>query len=197
MYLVGASGHAKVIIDILERRKITIEGLFDKDEKIKSLRGYSVYPEDHIDADHKLLVSIGDNLIRKRVVDKLYQNLFFNAIHPQSTLDNSVELGVGIAIMAGVIINADTIIGNHAIINTSASVDHDCKISDFAHVAPNASLCGGIKIGKATLVGAGATVAPNISIGMNVLVGAGSVVIEDVPDNVLVAGNPAKIIRKL
>ena len=91
--------------------------------------------------------------------------------------------------------NRGTSIGKHTIINTNATVDHDCQVDDFVHIAPGATLCGGVKIGKGTLIGANATILPNCIIGKNVRVGAGAVVTTDIPDNVLVVGVPAKIIK--
>ena len=91
--------------------------------------------------------------------------------------------------------NRGSSIGKHTIINTNATVDHDCHLGDFVHIAPGATLCGGVKVGNGTLIGANATVLPNCKIGKNVSVGAGAVVTTDLPDNVVVAGVPAKIIK--
>jgi acetyltransferase EpsM len=99
--------------------------------------------------------------------------------------------------MAGVTINSTVSIGKHCIINTNASVDHDCLLEDFVHVSPNATLCGGVRIGEGTHIGASAVVIPEIKIGQWVTVGAGSVVINDIPDYATVVGNPARIIKLL
>ncbi|MCG8386779.1 MAG: acetyltransferase, partial [Cytophagales bacterium] len=100
-------------------------------------------------------------------------------------------------IMPGTVVNAGTVIGEHAIINTSASVDHDCVIEDFVHIAPNSTLCGNVQVGEGTLFGAGAVAIPGVKIGKNCTVGAGAVVVNDVPAGATVVGNPAKIIKSL
>ena len=93
-------------------------------------------------------------------------------------------------------IQPGTIIGKHCIINTNVSVDHDCDISDFVHISPGATICGNVTIGELTWIGAGATIIHGISIGKNTIIGAGTVVIKNIPDNVLIVGNPAIIKRK-
>jgi len=188
MYLVGASGHAKVIINILEERNILIDGLFDRDNTIKSLRGYKVYSESQIIEEHELLIAIGDNFVRKEIANKFRSNSFGNAIHYKSIIDNSVKFGCGIAVMAGGIINADTKIGDHSIINTNASVDHDCQIGKFVHIGPNATICGGVIIGDETFIGAGSTIIPGIRLGKQIVIGAGTIITKDIPDGSVVVG---------
>jgi sugar O-acyltransferase (sialic acid O-acetyltransferase NeuD family) len=194
MYLLGASGHAKVIIDILRLQKISIQGLFDSDEKKKSLENYKILPESSLNTECDLLIAVGNNFTRKELYKKFQLNKYVNAIHPNAIISASSNLGQGLAIMANVVINPATVVGNHVIINTSASIDHDCLIADFVHIAPNATLCGGISVGEGSLIGAGATVLPNITIGKWCKVGAGAVVTQNVPDFATVVGNPAKIL---
>ena len=199
MYLFGASGHAKVIVDILSSHEIQVKGLYDEDVSKKELWGIPVIGKtsDFNNTHGECIVSIGRNDTRKKVVGALGEVKFASAIHRRSILGSHVKIGAGTVIMAGTIINADTKIGRHVIINTSASVDHDCIIDDFAHVAPNATLCGGVDIGEGTLIGAGATVTPLINIGKWCTIGAGSVVVEDIPDYSVVVGNPARLIKKI
>jgi sugar O-acyltransferase (sialic acid O-acetyltransferase NeuD family) len=197
MLFYGASGHAKVVIESWVAARGTVTGIFDDNDDIKKLLSYPVLGKyrKEVFATSPIILSIGSNQTRKKLTS-LIEHSFANVIHPQSIISNSVSLGYGIAVMGGAIINAQTIVGDHSIINTAASVDHDCAIGNFAHVAPGAALCGGVHVGEGALVGVGATVIPEIKIGQWAIVGAGAVVIEDVPDFAIVAGNPAKIISK-
>ena len=197
MYLFGASGHAKVIMATLAANGIEVKGFFDDDPGKKSLNSIPVvgHTDDFHPKNTPCLISIGDNHIRKRVVERIKTEKYANAIHPRSILSSPVGLGVGTAIMAGVVINADVRIGNHVIINTSASVDHDCDLGDYCHIAPNSTLCGGISVGEGAFIGAGAVVVPNTRIGKWSVVGAGAVVLEDVPDGATVVGNPARVVK--
>lgn len=198
MYLYGASGHAKVIIDILELLNLPVDGLFDDNPGIKELLGYPVFgPLKDYQAmpDSPFLISIGNNTIRKKVSEQ-YPLKFTDAlVHPRSTISPRTSIGKGSVVMGHAIINADTRIGQHAIINTSASIDHDCQIGDFAHISPNATLAGGVTIGEGTHVGSGAIIIPGIKIGKWAVIGAGSVINHDVPDFGVVVGNPGRVIR--
>jgi len=197
MILFGASGHAKVIIDILEKQGIHVDHLVDADPEIKSLQSYNVFHESSWNSeseDQEVIISIGNNKIRKQVTDRL-KNKFGWAIHPSAILGDEVSVGHGSVIMAGAIINSATDIGNHTIINTACSIDHDCHLADFVHVSPNATLCGSVSVGEGTHIGAGATIIPNLTVGKWVTVGAGAVITKDIPDFAVVVGNPGRIIR--
>lgn len=195
MILFGASGHAKVIIDILEKSGEVIDFLIDANPELTSLLGYKVYTEDRVpEHNQPVIISIGNNAIRKRIAHRL-PDRFGTAIHPLSVVDERALIGKGTVVMANAVINSSVHIGDHCIINTSASVDHDCKIGSFVHISPGATLCGGISIGEGSQIGAGATVIPNLTIGKGVIVGAGAVIIRDIPDGAVVVGNPGRIIK--
>ncbi|WP_455585700.1 acetyltransferase, partial [Bacteroides sp.] len=194
MYLYGASGHAKVIIDILKAAHTEISGLVDDDPDIHELLGYPVF-HDKTDVS-PVIVSIGINSIRKKVVERL-TGMFGKAVHPLAMVSETVALGEGTVVMQGAIIQSDTKIGKHCIINTGASVDHECVVEDFVHISPHATLCGNVMVGEGTWIGAGTTVIPGIKIGRWCVVGAGSVVTKDIPDNVLAVGNRCKVVRRI
>ncbi len=200
MYLYGASGHAKVIIDSLKASKEIVSGLFDDNPEIKTLLDYRVLGAFNAEqlGNNKLIISVGLNNIRKKIVDKLpwYIN-YGNAIHPSAIISEYVSIDEGTVIMQGTIIQSSVQIGKHCIINTAASIDHDCVIENFVHISPNATLCGAVSVGEGTQVGAGAVIIPGIKIGRWSLVAAGAIVMRDVPDNVLVLGNPARIVKKI
>lgn len=193
MYLYGASGHAKVIVDILQSNGKKITGMIDDNPAINELVGYPVY---HVlENPTPLIVSIGDNRIRRKVVEKLQDAEFETAVHTSAIVSPKSEIGEGTVVMQGAIIQSSVVVEKHCIINTGASIDHDCKIGDFVHISPHATLCGNVTVGEGTWIGAGAVVIPGIRIGKWAIVGAGSVVIKDIPDNVVVVGNPARILR--
>ncbi len=198
MYLLGASGHAKVIIDILKSKNIKISGLFDDNPDLKSLLEYPVLGKfsPHTLNDEELIISIGNNLIRKKIVDSLPARIKYGrAISPTAVISEYAHIEGGTVIMQGAIVQSCTNVGKHCIINTQASVDHDCTIDDFVHISPNACLCGGVTVGEGSHIGAGAIVIPGIKIGKWSMVAAGSVVIRDVTDHVVIAGNPTRIIN--
>jgi acetyltransferase EpsM len=195
MVFYGANGHAKVVIESWVAGGGKVTGIFDDNEAIREVLGYPVqgrYDGNRFPGD-PLVISIGSNAIRQRL-DKLLTCNYGMVIHPSAIVSPSCIVREGTVIMAGAIVNAGTEIGRHVIVNTSASVDHDCRIGDFAHISPNATLCGGITVGEGTQVGAGATVIPNLTIGKWAVIGAGSVVISDVPDHAVIAGVPGKVV---
>lgn len=197
MYLFGASGHCKVVIDIIETvKEHTIEGVIDHNPKSDFIFDIPILNFNQVEnfREKQFIVSIGDNKKRKRVVE-LIKAVFVKAIHPKSIVSRYSKILEGTVIMAGVIINANSKIGKHCIINTGAIVEHDCVIEDFVHISPNASVAGNVCLGEGSHIGIGATIIQGITIGKWAVVGAGAVIIENVPDNAVVVGIPGKIIK--
>jgi sugar O-acyltransferase (sialic acid O-acetyltransferase NeuD family) len=196
MYLYGASGHAKVIIEILEKSGIIVDGLFDDNPQIEELIGYKCSLFDYEKASiNQLIISIGDNTMRKRIREKIGVVTYCRAIAIDSSVSDRAFIGEGCVIMPGTVINSGTTVGKHGIINTNASVDHDCKLGDYVHISPGCSISGGVTIGEGSHIGTGASVIQNINIGKWCVIGAGSVIIKDVPDFAVIVGNPGKIIK--
>lgn len=121
---------------------------------------------------------------------------FASVIHPSATVMEDVQLGEGVQIMAGAIVQTGCAIGENTIINTGAVVDHDCVIDTHVHIASGAVLSGGVEIGTMSHIGTGATIVQGIKISERVVVGAGAVVIKDIAPGKKVAGNPAKEIHQ-
>jgi sugar O-acyltransferase (sialic acid O-acetyltransferase NeuD family) len=205
IFVYGSGGHAKVVIDIIEKQGIyEIAFLADDDlsRKAQDIFGYRVLCDKNDllvleGAPHYAIVAIGSNKARGKVAAWLESQNFelVTAIHPSAQIGREVSVGLGSVVMANVAINSGTGIGKNAIINTGASIDHDCIIGNNVHIAPGATLCGTVTLGEGTFVAAGATIIPNLTLGKNVIVGAGAVVIRDVPDGTTVVGNPAKRIK--
>lgn len=197
VYLIGASGHAEVIIEILEKLKVSIGGLQDSNPDLTSLLGYTIhekFPNSFNPNEDRVIIAIGNNKIRKRIV--LSQNYkFAKAIYPLANISIRTIIGEGTVVMAGVSINSSCKIGNHVIINTNSSIDHNCVLEDYVHVSPNAALAGNVHIGEGSHIGIGVCVIQGITIGKWCTIGAGAVIIKDVPDGVTVVGNPGRIIK--
>jgi sugar O-acyltransferase (sialic acid O-acetyltransferase NeuD family) len=194
MVFYGASGHGKVVVDAWTASGGSVTAIVDDNETIAKLGAFSVsgkYDEERFKGE-PLIISIGQNAIRKIIVERL-EVRYGKVIHPSAVISSSALLNEGCVVMGCAVVNAAAFIGKHVILNTGAVVDHDCRIADFVHVSPRATLCGGVEIGEGTQVGAGATVIPNIKIGKWAVIGAGSVIIEDVPDYAVVVGVPGKI----
>jgi len=200
LVIVGASGHAKVVIDIVEKEgRYLIAHLLDDNRALhgKTFFGYRVAGSaaDISAAEKPLaLVAIGDNGARQRIASTLREKgvEFASAVHPQAQIGRGAVIGAGTVVMAGAVVNSDATIGENVIVNTGATIDHDCVVGDGVHVAPGAHLCGGVRIGAGSFIGAGTVIVPGIRVGGNAVIGAGSTLLEDVPENVRAAGSPAK-----
>lgn len=194
--LYGASGHGKVIADLLIAANFEVVAFFDdnpKDEKLVSVPVYHSSKSEAVESDGFIL-SVGNNRVRKKL-SKLVKKPFVKVIHPQTIVSPHHQIGEGTVLMAGVIVNPDVQIGKHCILNTGSIIEHDCVIADFVHISPGVSLAGNVSIGEGTHVGIGSSVIQGIKIGKWVTIGAGSVIIRDIPDYAVVVGNPGKIIK--
>ena len=132
--------------------------------------------------------------LRRRLVRRFGQRThkWWTAIHPRATVSAAAFVAEGAAVFAGVVINALARIGRHCVVNTGAIIEHHVIVEDFAVISPHATVCGCAHVGESAFVGAGATILPGVSVGANAVVGAGAVVLEDVPEGVVVVGNPAR-----
>jgi len=196
MIFYGASGHATVVIEAWLASGGSVTAIYDDDLSIKKLLHFPVAGKfDPAKAKgHYVFLSIGSNNARKDL-SAVVHSPFGKVVHPSTFLSPTSSLGEGSVAMAGVVINANTKVGKHVILNTRCSIDHDCDLADFVHVSPGATVCGGVSVGEGTQVGAGATIIQNISVGKWAIIGAGSVVVADVPDYAVVMGVPGRVTR--
>jgi UDP-N-acetylbacillosamine N-acetyltransferase len=205
----GASGHARVVADIVRLEgAYEIAGFLD-DTKVKPVQSefcgaVILGGREQLDALFKqgvkhLIVGIGDCQSRLQLAAVALANGFrlATARHPRATIAADTHIGGGTVVAAGVVVNPGTSVGENVIINTSASVDHDCVIAAGAHLSPGVHLAGNVVVGRATWIGIGATVSDRTQIGADTVIGAGSVVLHDIPDGVLAYGVPARIIRRI
>ncbi len=208
LVLLGGGLHANYCADIIEKNgDYQIIGIIDSKASIGSnLYGYKVIGRQenikelietyNIDCG---LISIGDNWSRKIVHEHILKIMpdfeFINALHPSTIIGKNVELGIGIVSMAGTILNPGCKIGDFSFFATGAQLDHDSTVGQYASISAGSVTGGKVNIGKCSAITLGVTVIDRINIGENVIVGSGSLVLNDIPDNVLVYGHPAKIIR--
>lgn len=194
--VIGSGGHAKVVIRLLEELGYDIAAIFDDD---RLLAGTAVYGVPVLGPTELLqnsgvthgVIAVGNNETRKALAHRL-QLSWLTLVHPRAIVDRTVVLGRGTVVFAGAVVQADASIGDHSIINTSASIDHDCKIYSFAHLAPGCCLAGNVQVHEGALVGTGVAVRPGVRIGAWCTVGAGAVVVKDLADGVLAVGVPAR-----
>lgn len=201
--VVGAGGHAKVCIELLRAMGASVAycvGGADSPDQclgVPVLRGDENLVHLRSEGYFRLFVAIGSNGLRERL-GAFGRELGYelaSAISPQAVISPSVTLGEGVAIMAGVVINAESVIEDLAIINTGATVDHDCRIGTAAHIAPQCALAGNVTVGNRAFLGVGCKVIPEIRIGELVTVGAGGVVICHIAPGAKAVGVPAKVIN--
>lgn len=196
LIIVGAGGHAKVVLSVALLNFEKIQGyLDDNPHLINQLIGdYLVIGDTSFlnKSEAPAVLGLGSNETRKSIAVRYASTEWKTLVHPTAYIHPSVKLGKGTVVFAGAIIQPDTVIGDHCIINTGVTVDHDCVIGDYAHLAPGVHLAGGVTIGEGAFLGIGSVAIPEITIGEWVQVGAGGVVVFDIPAQKKVMGVPAK-----
>lgn len=206
--VIGASGHAGVVIDILEKAGChTIVGVLDRPgTPLDGFLGYEILgSEEDLPGLMRTrgieggVIAVGDNRTRADIAQRVERLVpgfsFVAAIHPAATLARDVEIGSGTVIMAGVVVNTAARIGSHCMLNTNASLDHDSVMGDFSSLAPGAATGGNVRIGEHAAVMMGVQIAQGVSVGARAVVGAGSVVLEDVPPDTVAHGTPCRPVR--
>jgi sugar O-acyltransferase (sialic acid O-acetyltransferase NeuD family) len=196
MYLYGASGHSKVVIDIVKELNVDIQGVLDDFPKAETICDIAIFQTTDVllGASDLLIISIGNNAVRKKIAEKMEVN-FCTAIHPSAVVSKNAIINPGTVVMPNAVVNAFASIGKHCIVNSGAVVEHDCQIADFVHISPNAALAGDVSVGEGSQIGIGASVIQGLTIGKWVTVGAGAVIINDIPDYAVVVGNPGRVIK--
>lgn len=194
--LLGLGGHAKSVVDCIERQGMyRIVGFLDKEERGKvCYKGYEVIGGDD-DLDHfyrqgivNAFVTVGflgQSKVRNRLYHKLKETGFRlpNIIDPSAVLADDAALGEGNFVGKLAMINADAKIGNMCIINSGAMIEHECRVGDFSHVSVGTVLCGGVTVGQETFVGAGSTLIQGVTIGDGCIVAAGTTLRKSVKDH--------------
>lgn len=200
--IIGYSGHAYVVAEILMEQGFNLEFYTDKEELTYNPYGlkYLGYERKHdfqgwgLDVSYAL--GIGNNELRKRTAQIVVEQgkQLQKVISNNSSISKTADIGNGIVVSSGVLVNALAQIQDYTILNTGCIVEHECVISCAAHIGPGAVLAGNVTVGKRTFIGANVVVKQGIKIGDDVVIGAGSVIINDVPSKVKMVGNPGRMI---
>lgn len=202
--MIGAGGHAKVCIELLRATGEQVDYCVGSSTGAATCLGVPVLDGDeHVarlrsEGYDRVFVAIGSARLREKLACHAlalgYQ--LVNAVSPAATVSPSARLGRGVAIMAGAVVNAESQIGDLCIVNTGATVDHDCCLGRAVHIAPQTALAGTVTIGDAAFLGIGCRVIPETAIGAHAIVGAGSVVIHSIPAHATAVGVPARVIKQ-
>lgn len=201
--VIGAGGHARVVMDALQRERGDTDSLAFADDDA-SLHGRLMLGRPVLGAVSEVArpgvhfhVAVGVNRIREMLYQRMLDagGLPFLVVHPAACVSQHSTLGEASFVAASAVVAPMATIGAGVIVNHSAVVDHDCIVGDFAHIAPGATLAGGVTVGRRALIGAGANVLPGVVIGEGAVIGAGAVVTADIPSEVMAVGVPARILR--
>ena len=188
--VIGASGHGRVVADIVKASGDEVVGFLDDDENMDVLGKVDDCLK-YTDSDY--IIAIGNAEIRERI--SRYNLHWYTAVHPAAVIAPSAVIGEGTAIMANAVINSGAQIGKHCIINTGAIVEHDNVIGDYAHISVGVKLGGTVRIGDKTWIGIGSSVSNNINICGGCMIGTGAVVVKNIDEAGTYVGVPAKRIK--
>lgn len=198
--IIGASGHGKVIADIIVNSDDKVLGFLDDADDVqgKKIIGFPVLGKiaDYDNyKDCEFVIAIGNPYIREKIAIELPVK-WYTAIHPTAVISSlDVEIGEGTVIMANAVVNPSARIGKHCIINTGAIVEHDNILEDYVHLSPNVTLAGIVKVGKSTHIGAGSCTKQVLNIASDCIIGAGSVIVKDITESGTYVGVPARKIK--
>ena len=203
IFIFGCGGHAKIVHDIIDAGdQYEAAGYVDADINSASFNGLPLYEEAHFlenFSQENVVVAIGKNSSRKRIFQNLTDRGFHfpNIIHPSAILSKNTAMAQGSVVMPNVAVNSSTRIGNCCVLNTAVVVEHDCILDDFVSLCPKVIVSGICHVGEGVYVGSNASVIHSIKISEWSIVASQAGVISDVPAHSLVAGVPAKLIKKI
>jgi sugar O-acyltransferase (sialic acid O-acetyltransferase NeuD family) len=200
--VLGAGGHAKVILSILLQAGANVTGIYDDDPAKRGTRVLRVpvlgsISEWHDTKGRRCVIGVGDNATRARIAARFPSADWLTVVHPKAHAHQLARLGAGSMVVAGAVVDPGACVGRHCIINTGATVDQDCVVGNFCHIGPGCALGRAVTLADGVFMGIGSVALHNATIGAWTIVGAGAAVVRDLPDHVVAVGVPARVCRKL
>ena len=199
LVIIGASGHGKVVADIaMKMNKWKNIAFLDDNRSLKTIMGIPVIGNTASAVEHQkhsdFFVAVGNNSTRERIQEGLLAQgaAIVSLVHPSAVIGTDVNVGIGTAIMAGVVINSSSVVGNGCIINSNSGLDHDNHLEDYVHISPRTHLGGTVKVVKGSWLGIGSVVSNNINICSGCKIGAGAVVVKDITEAGTYVGVPVR-----
>lgn len=195
-YIYGNGGHARVIASLIDAEVVF---LVDGETQAQNEMSQRIFQENIAAHKGDIYIGIGANAARTRIFEKLCSlgRLPAICVAPNAFVAHDASIAPGAVICAGAVVGSRARIGKNTIVNTLSSVDHDCVLGDHTQVTVGVTLCGAVTVGENCFFGVKSAVFPNLSIGDNSQIMAGSLVVRAVPNDVVVGGNPAQLVRKL
>ncbi len=196
--IIGAGGHAKVVASTLMAQGHNVTGFYDDNSQKwgEAILGIPIIgPVSELTSVNcdRAIIGVGDNKVRKELAERMDLD-WITVIHPFSWVHPDVLIGVGTIICAGSIVQPGAKIGDHVILNTRASVDHDCVVGDYVHISV-AHLAGAASTDEGAFLALGSTVLPGLNVGAWAHLGAGSVATKNIPAGSIAVGSPARVIK--
>ena len=205
--VLGTGAQAKYTLETCELLRVPVVGLLrlptdrpveavGRARVLGTLEQFETVYRDH--DEPRLLLASSRNRVKEDVEARLrpFAPIYFSAIHPTAVIASSASVGRGVIVNATAVIQPVAVVGNHVMIHAGVIVEHDCRIDDFANLAPRVALAGHVTVGRRTTIFTGAVVIPGVTIGADVVVGAGSVVLRDLPAGARVVGVPARQLER-
>jgi sugar O-acyltransferase (sialic acid O-acetyltransferase NeuD family) len=200
--VLGAGGHAKVILSMLLVAGARVAGIYDDDPAKRGTMVFHVpvlgsISELKYDQGRRYVIGVGDNTMRHHIAARFPAVDWLTVVHPKAYVHPSCSLGVGSVVVAGAVIQSGVRVGRHCIINTGATVDQDCVIGDFCHLGPGCSLSHAVTVSEGVFMGINSAATSRLGVGAWTTLGAGGLINSDLPGGVLAVGAPATVRRSI
>lgn len=203
MIIIGSGGHAISVANVAISAGYKIAFFIDKQKIGLSLLGIKIIGnifdlDNYSEFDYS--IAVGDNHLREKIYQamlKKYERINFpSLVHNSAVISHFSKINDGTVVMPGAVVGPNSTVGKFCIINTRSSIDHDCVMFDFSSLAPGAVTGGTVEIGSRSSIAISAVIKQGINVGKDCVLGASSYLADNLPNNSVAYGTPAKVIRR-